>query len=184
MIIHYLLQGCIKAFISNFEYKRRGTLFNILLGLKVFWICIMYICRVFIGRMYHLKFLCSFLLPHVGLQKVTLEKWILDWLKRICIQKDNIKRKCVNVFPDICLQVLGRKPHGRPADVYSLGCFLIELLVGVPSRDTLWEQVHINRLCRTTIVNLVFFFFFLNAFKFCWTCRKYRIFLVIRCTCL
>lgn len=38
-------------------------------------------------------------------------------------------------------EVLGRKPHGRPADVYSLGCFLIELLVGVPSRDTLWEQI-------------------------------------------
>ena len=34
----------------------------------------MYICRVFIGRMYHLKFLCSFLLPQVGLQKVTLQK--------------------------------------------------------------------------------------------------------------
>ena len=88
--------------------------------------------------------------------------------------------KCVNVFPDIYLQVLGRKPHGRPADVYSLGCFLIELLVGVPSRDTLWEQVHINRLCSTTIVNLVS----LNAFKFCWACRKYHIFLVIRCTWL
>ena len=86
--------------------------------------------------------------------------------------------KCVNVFPDIYLQVLGRKPHGRPADVYSLGCFLIELLVGVPSRDTLWEQVHINRLCSTTIVNQVL----LNAFKSCWAYRKYRIFLVIRRT--
>ena len=36
----------------------------------------MYICRVFVGRilLYHLKFLCSFLLPQVGLQKVTLQK--------------------------------------------------------------------------------------------------------------
>ena len=34
----------------------------------------MYICRVFIGRMNHLKFLCSFLLPQVGLQKVTPQK--------------------------------------------------------------------------------------------------------------
>ena len=94
------------------------------------------------------------------------------------LKKTASRGKSVNVFLDIYLQVLGRKPHGRPADVYSLGCFLIELLVGVPSRDTLWEQVHINRLCSITIVNLVL----LNALISCWACRKYRIFLVIRRT--
>ena len=27
------------------------------------------------------------------------------------------------------------KPHGKPADVYSLGPFLLELTVGAPSED-------------------------------------------------
>ena len=33
------------------------------------------------------------------------------------------------------------KPHGRPADVCNLACFLLELTVGVPSQDTLLEKV-------------------------------------------
>ena len=38
-------------------------------------------------------------------------------------------------------QVLEQKPHGRPTDVYSLACFLLELTVGVPSQDTLEAKV-------------------------------------------
>lgn len=38
-------------------------------------------------------------------------------------------------------EVLEQKPHGRPADIYNLGCFLIELIVGVPSKDSLQEQI-------------------------------------------
>ena len=30
------------------------------------------------------------------------------------------------------LQVLRKQPHGTPADIYSLGCFLLEMIVGIP----------------------------------------------------
>ncbi|KAL9982084.1 hypothetical protein ACROYT_G010878 [Oculina patagonica] len=38
-------------------------------------------------------------------------------------------------------EVLEKKPHGRPADVYSLACFLLELTVGVPSQETLRAKI-------------------------------------------
>ena len=33
------------------------------------------------------------------------------------------------------------KPHGRPTDVYGLGCCFLELTVGVPTDDTLQAKV-------------------------------------------
>ena len=44
----------------------------------------------------------------------------------------------------VILKVLRQKPHGRPTDIYTLGCFLIELIVGVPSKESLQEQVSFN----------------------------------------
>lgn len=44
----------------------------------------------------------------------------------------------------VILKVLEEKPHGRPTDIYTLGCFLIELIVGVPSEESLQEQVSFN----------------------------------------
>ena len=38
-------------------------------------------------------------------------------------------------------QVLAMKPHGRPTDVYGLGCCFLELTVGVPTKDTLQAKV-------------------------------------------
>ena len=43
-------------------------------------------------------------------------------------------------------QVLEERAHGRPADVYSLSCFLLELTVGVPSQETLEAKVYEMRL--------------------------------------
>lgn len=38
-------------------------------------------------------------------------------------------------------QVLNDEPHGRPADIYNLGSFFIEMTVGVPTLETLQEKV-------------------------------------------
>lgn len=38
-------------------------------------------------------------------------------------------------------EVLDMKPHGRPTDVYGLGCCFLELTVGVPTKDTLQEKI-------------------------------------------
>ncbi|XP_068677665.1 uncharacterized protein [Montipora foliosa] len=43
-------------------------------------------------------------------------------------------------------EVLNSLPHGRPADVYNMGCFLIELTIGVPTWDTLKKKI--NELSR------------------------------------
>lgn len=42
----------------------------------------------------------------------------------------------------IAPEVLNRQAHGRPADVYSMGCFLIELTIGVPTQDTLQKKIN------------------------------------------
>ncbi|XP_068748716.1 serine/threonine-protein kinase 3-like isoform X2 [Montipora capricornis] len=42
----------------------------------------------------------------------------------------------------IAPEVLNRQAHGRPADVYSMGCFLVELTIGVPTLHTLQKKIN------------------------------------------
>ena len=37
--------------------------------------------------------------------------------------------------------MLNNQPHGRAADVYSLGSFVIEMTIGVPTLETLQDKV-------------------------------------------
>ncbi|XP_067032718.1 uncharacterized protein [Acropora muricata] len=41
----------------------------------------------------------------------------------------------------IAPEVLNNEPHGRPADIYSLGSLFIEMTVGVPTLETLQEKI-------------------------------------------
>lgn len=53
-------------------------------------------------------------------------------------------------------EVLKERPHGRPTDIYNLGCFLIELTVGVPSKDLLQEQIDKLGMSNKELGQLVF----------------------------
>ena len=48
---------------------------------------------------------------------------------------------CSAKRPFLSFQVIEMKSHGKPTDIYSMGCFLIELTIGVPTKDTLKEKV-------------------------------------------
>lgn len=64
------------------------------------------------------------------------------------------------------LQVLDLKPHGRPTDVYSLGCCFLELTVDVPTKETLQEKVCMMNLMINWQWILLIPFFFASDFKF------------------
>ncbi|XP_022808954.1 protein kinase 4-like isoform X2 [Stylophora pistillata] len=53
-------------------------------------------------------------------------------------------------------EVLEEKPHGRAADIYSFGCFIIELMVGGPSKSSLHQQIKMLRELDPDLGQLVF----------------------------
>ena len=73
----------------------------------------------------------------IGFTKPTNQAWNNPSPRSL----DNVGHPVTLIFYSSLLQVMKKEPHGRPADIYSVGCFMLELTVGVPSRDTLPQKV-------------------------------------------
>ncbi|KAK2548937.1 Serine/threonine-protein kinase Nek4 [Acropora cervicornis] len=69
------------------------------------------------------------------------------------VTEKGLKRRGTKGF--VSPEVWDCAPHGRPADIFSMGCFVIEMTIGAPVNETLKEKIEMLRKLDSELAELV-----------------------------